>query len=65
MEKEQIIKYPQYIFERFYKINTEIKPEGIGIGLNLARLIVESQEGTIPVRSKKDGGTEFTITFLN
>ncbi|MBU5439699.1 HAMP domain-containing histidine kinase [Tissierella sp. MSJ-40] len=53
-----------HIFKRFYKGKSEVKPESIGIGLNLAKLIVESQEGTISVKSKKGQGTKFTITFL-
>ena len=54
-----------HIFERFYKVNSEIKPDSIGIGLNLSKLIVESQNGTISVKSEKGKGTEFIITFLN
>lgn len=54
-----------HIFERFYKVNSEVKPHSIGIGLNLAKLIVESQGGTISVKSKKDYGTEMIVTFLN
>ena len=57
-------KYLPHIFERFYKVNNEVKPDSIGIGLNLAKIIVESQEGTISARSKKGKGTEFTVTFL-
>lgn len=57
-------KYLPHIFERFYKISSEVKPESIGIGLNLAKLIVESQDGTISVKSKKNYGTEITVTFL-
>lgn len=53
-----------HIFKRFYRVNSQVKPESIGIGLNLAKLIVESQNGTISVKSKKDQGTEITITFL-
>ena len=54
-----------HIFERFYKVNSQVKPQSIGIGLNLAKLIVESQGGTISVKSKKDIGTEIIVTFLN
>lgn len=57
-------KHIPHIFERFYKVSSEVKPESIGIGLNLAKLIIESQEGAISVKSKKNYGTEFTITFL-
>jgi signal transduction histidine kinase len=57
-------KHLPHIFERFYKVSSEVKPESIGIGLNLAKLIVESQGGTISVKSKKNEGTEFTMTFL-
>lgn len=54
-----------HIFERFYKVSSEVKPDSIGIGLNLSKLIVESQDGTISVKSEKGEGTEFVVTFLN
>lgn len=54
-----------HIFERFYKVSSEIKPDSIGIGLNLSKLIVESQNATISVKSEKGKETEFIITFLN
>ena len=57
-------KHLPHIFERFYKVSSEVKPESIGIGLNLAKLIVESQEGTISVRSKKGKGPEVPMPFL-
>lgn len=53
-----------HIFDRFYKGSSEVKPESIGIGLNLSKLIVESQEGTITARSQKGIGTKITMTFL-
>lgn len=56
--------YLPHIFKRFYKAKSEIKPQSIGIGLNLAKLIVESQNGTITVRSSKGRGTQMTMTFL-
>lgn len=56
-------EYLPHIFERFYKVNSQVKPDSIGIGLNLSKLIVESQEGTISVKSKKGHGTEITVTF--
>ena len=57
-------KHLPYIFERFFKVNNEVKTESIGIGLNLAKLIVESQNGTISAKSKKNHGAEITMTFL-
>ncbi len=56
--------YLPHIFKRFYKAKSAVKPESIGIGLNLAKLIVESQNGTITVASSKGYGTQMTITFL-
>lgn len=53
-----------HIFKRFYKSTNETKADSIGIGLNLAKLIVEAQEGTISVKSEKNKGTEFILTFL-
>jgi signal transduction histidine kinase len=53
-----------HIFERFYKGNSSVKTESVGIGLALAKLIVESQNGSISVYSKKCEGTKFVITFL-
>ncbi|WP_442263359.1 sensor histidine kinase [Tissierella sp.] len=53
------------IFNRFYKGTSSVKPESIGIGLNLSKLIVEAQDGTISVSSKENTGTEFIIRFLN
>ena len=53
-----------HIFKRFYRGSSSVKAESIGIGLALAKSIVESQNGTISVRSKKGKGTEFTVTFL-
>lgn len=51
-----------HIFERFYKGNSNNK-ESIGIGLNMAASIIQKQNGTISVQSKKEKGTTFTIRF--
>lgn len=53
-----------HIFKRFYRTNTRLKSDSIGIGLNLAKLIIESQEGSVSVKSVKGKGTTFTISFL-
>ncbi len=52
-----------FIFERFYradKSRTRLTG-GSGIGLAIARSIVEAHKGNIEVRSKLNEGTEFTV----
>lgn len=53
-----------HIFERFYKGSNSVKAESVGIGLALAKLIVEGQGGSISAASDKGKGAEFVITFL-
>lgn len=53
-----------HIFERFYKGANSIKAESVGIGLALARVIVEGQGGTLTACSKKGEGAQFIMTFL-
>lgn len=53
-----------HIFERFYRGKHSVKSDSIGIGLALSKSIVESQGGSINVRSKIDAGTEFEIVFI-
>ena len=51
-----------HIFERFYKGKHNSK-DSIGIGLNMAKQIIERQKGEINVISKKGNGTTFIIKF--
>lgn len=53
-----------HIFKRFYRSNTSLDTQGIGLGLPLAKSIVEGQGGTISVQSSLDEGTVFTISLL-
>ena len=52
----------QNIFKRFYKGKNN-KSDSVGIGLAMAKSIIESQNGDIYVKSKKNRGSEFHITF--
>ncbi|WP_053956434.1 HAMP domain-containing sensor histidine kinase [Inediibacterium massiliense] len=52
------------IFKRFYKGTHSKKSDSIGIGLSLAKSIVEKHGGYIDVTSKIDEGTSFMITFF-
>lgn len=51
-----------HIFKRFYKGKTS-KEDSVGIGLAMAKSIIESQNGDIYVESEKNKGTEFHIIF--
>ena len=49
-----------HIFERFYKADSS-SDHSIGIGLAMAKEIVQKQDGMIQVESKKGKGTKFHI----
>lgn len=59
MDKEEI----ENIFKRFYKGNNSFN-DSIGIGLSLAKNIIEKDNGLISVKSKKNNGTEFIIKYF-
>lgn len=52
----------KHIFERFYKLNDD--SNSFGIGLNLAKMIIENDNGIISVESKINEGTSFTIKYM-
>lgn len=52
-----------HIFKRFYRSSKSSDTPGIGLGLPLAKSIVEGQGGTISVRSIPREGTTFTLLF--
>lgn len=53
-----------HIFERFYKSKNSINNSGIGIGLSLAKTIIEKENGYITVDSELGKGTTFEIKYL-
>lgn len=54
-----------HIFKRFYQSRFSKDQQGIGLGLPLAKAIIEAHSGTIEVDSELNVGTTFTINFLN
>ena len=51
-----------HIFERFYKgKNSDSK--SFGIGLNLARMIITAQNGTVKAENNTSRGAKFTVRF--
>lgn len=59
IDKEDV----KHIFERFYKAKNS-SPESVGIGLSLAKSIVQKNNGTISVDSKLNKGTTFVVKYF-
>lgn len=53
-----------HIFKRFYRSKYSLNTPGIGLGLPLAKSIIEGQEGLISVQSVLHEGTTFSVSFL-
>ena len=52
-----------HIFDRFYKVDQSRSSEGVGLGLAIAKEIVDKHSGQIMVTSNKNQGTTFIIDF--
>ena len=53
-----------YIFKRFYRSRFSKDRQGLGLGLSLAKAVIEAHGGTIEVDSELGAGTTFTVSFL-
>lgn len=51
-----------HIFERFYK-GKNSSDKSFGVGLALARGIINTQNGTVKAENRKEGGARFTLRF--
>ena len=51
-----------HIFDRFY-LPEKTGTSHVGIGLNLARLVIEQHFGTVAARNAEGGGAEFTVVL--
>jgi two-component system sensor histidine kinase ResE len=55
-------EYSDLIFERFYRApNAEAKASGTGLGLPVAKAIVEAHKGTISLKGKLGAGATATV----
>lgn len=52
-----------HLFERFYRGDLSRQGEGAGLGLAIAKQLVEAQTGTINVESRLGKGTVFTVSL--
>ncbi len=53
-----------HIFKRFYRSKNSLDTQGVGLGLPLAKSIIEGQGGILSVQSMQGQGTTFTVSFL-
>lgn len=53
-----------HIFKRFYRSRFSKDTQGVGLGLPLAKTIIEGHSGSIEVDSELGRGTTFIINFL-
>jgi signal transduction histidine kinase/tetratricopeptide (TPR) repeat protein len=55
----------QKIFRRFYQVDRSLsrRTEGCGLGLSIAKFIVDAHQGTISVESKPGQGSTFTVAI--
>jgi heavy metal sensor kinase len=56
-------EYFEKIFERFYRVESSRTSSGTGLGLSLARTIIEQHKGYIFVSSKPGIGSVFSVTL--
>jgi signal transduction histidine kinase len=54
-----------HIFNRFYRCDPSRPQGGAGLGLSLAKAIVEAHDGKITVKSVKNAGSIFIVTIPN
>ncbi len=54
-----------HIFKRFYRSRFSQDTQGIGLGLPLAKAIIEAHDGSLAADSIRGQGSTFTVSILN
>jgi signal transduction histidine kinase len=52
-----------HLFERYTRGERARKMPGLGLGLSIAKALIESQDGTLAAENKLDGGSVFTVVL--
>jgi two-component system phosphate regulon sensor histidine kinase PhoR len=52
-----------HVFERFYMVDRSSRQPGVGLGLSIAKHVVQAHGGTIQVESQEGAGSVFTLTI--
>ena len=52
-----------HVFDRFFRARGARRPEGLGLGLYITRLLVEAHAGRIEVRSRLGQGSTFRVVL--
>ena len=53
----------EHVFDRFYRAEDTSTSAGLGLGLSIARSLVEAQGGTIRIESEMGSGSTVILTF--
>ena len=56
-------EHQQYVFDRFYRVDTSRSTDGNGLGLSLAQSIIRAHHGWITVESEEGQGSRFTVVL--
>ena len=52
-----------HLFERFYRMESNMQKSGTGLGLAIAKEIIQKYQGSIDVESIARQGTTFTVSL--